>query len=433
MFSRQLAGAFALSCFFMTVTPSINHNVARIPMGGAVLYSRQGSDCPDYSDCNCEDWGMSCDLETYDWYDCSDVDIAGPGDCGAASASSTGSIALSSTVAPTSTVLPSTSVLPTTSAPATTAQQSFTTGIGGVTIQPGDCPNNAVQENAPYCPTTTAATTTQQSFTTGIGGVTIQPGDCPNNGVDENAPYCPTSTAATSFSCGLGSNIGAATFTPATWCGCNDGNSYPTMTSASALCAYTTAPAGSLAIHPSAVPVPSTTSKPQAPTSTAFDPAKSTLSCGASFGAASATPTAVPRAQTNDVLANIEEFCTPQDPSTLTLVKGEPAFHTYPISGSKNNGVYQLAFWWDERPECANAPAPSIVASVPKGPSYWCNQYFDTIANGCDAGDGQDKHGGTLAVDCAVYGFIAYIAPDDDSGPSLGGGCKRDLFGRCQA
>ncbi|CAF9912067.1 MAG: hypothetical protein HETSPECPRED_000818 [Heterodermia speciosa] len=428
----------------MTVTPSIDHKVARFPMGGAVLYSRQGSDCPDYSDCNCEDWGMSCDLETYDWYDCSDVDIAGPGDCGAASASSTGSIALSSTAAPTSTVLPSTSVLPTTSAqltttaPTTTAQQSFTTGIGGVTIQPGDCPNNAVQENAPYCPTTTAAPTTteQQSFTTGIGGVTIQPGDCPNNGVQENAPYCPTSTAATSFSCGVGSNVGAATYTPATWCGCNDGNSYPTMTSASALCAYTAAPAGSLLIHPSAVPVPSTTSQPpttQAPTSTAFDSTKSTLSCGASFGDASATPTAVPRAQVNDVLKSIEEFCTPEDPSTLTLVKGEPAYHTYPISGSKNGGVYQLAFWWDERPECANAPAPSIVASVPKGPSYWCNQYFDTIANGCDAGDGQDKHGGTLAVDCAVYGFIAYIDPDDDSGPSLGGGCKRDLFGRCQA
>ena len=150
MYSQQLAGAFALSCFFMTVTPSINHNVAdRIPMGGAVLYSRQGSDCPDYSDCNCEDWGMSCDLETYDWYDCSEVDLAGPGDCGAAAASSTGSIGLSSTAAPTSTVLPSTSVLPTTSAPATTGHQSFTTRLGGVTNQPGDRTNTAVAETAP--------------------------------------------------------------------------------------------------------------------------------------------------------------------------------------------------------------------------------------------------------------------------------------------
>ena len=47
-------------------------------MGGAVLYSRQSNDCPDYPDCTCEDYGMMCDLETYDWYDCSDETIAGP-------------------------------------------------------------------------------------------------------------------------------------------------------------------------------------------------------------------------------------------------------------------------------------------------------------------------------------------------------------------
>ena len=133
----------------------------------------------------------------------------------------------------------------------------------------------------------------------------------------------------------------------------------------------------------------------------------------------------MPRAQTNDILKGIEEFCTPQDPSTLTLVKGEPAYHSYPIADSDPAASYQLAFWWDDRPECANAPAPSIVASVPKGPSYWCNQYFGQITNGCDAGDGQDKHGGTLSVDCAVYGWIAYIEPDEgDAGLDFGGAKK---------
>ena len=203
------------------------------------------------------------------------------------------------------------------------------------------------------------------------------------------------------------------------------------MASASAACAYTTPPAGSLIIHPSAVPQPSTTQPPPSPTSTAFDSSKTTLSCGARFGSASDTPTAVPRANTNDVLASIEEFCTPQDPSTLTLVKDEPAYHSYAVKGVDNNAFYQLGFWWDPRPECADAPAPSIVASVPKGPSYWCNQYFDTITNGCDAGDGIDKHGGTLAVDCAIYGWEAYIVPEERGGG--GGGCKRDLSGRCQA
>lgn len=62
------------------------------------------------------------------------------------------------------------------------------------------------------------------------------------------------------------------------------------------------------------------------------------------------------------------------------------------------------------------------MASVPKGPSYWCNQYFGQITNGCDAGDGQDKRGGTLSVDCAVYGLIAYIEPEEgDAGLDFGG------------
>ena len=76
MFSKHVVGVFALSSLVVTVTPSIDY-INRIPMGGAVLYSRQSTDCPTLGDCTCEDWGMSCDLETYDWYDCSDTTLAG--------------------------------------------------------------------------------------------------------------------------------------------------------------------------------------------------------------------------------------------------------------------------------------------------------------------------------------------------------------------
>lgn len=206
------------------------------------------------------------------------------------------------------------------------------------------------------------------------------------------------------------------------------------MASASALCAYATAPPASLEIHPSAVPQPSTTSNAApptttpAPSTTAFDSAKTILSCGATWGPG-AEITSVPRAQTNNILKSIEDFCTPQDPDTLTLVKDEPAYHDYDID-SDVFALYELAFWWDPRPECANAPAPSIVASVPKGPSYWCNQYFGQIVNGCDAGEGQDKRGGTLAVDCAIYGMLAYLPEEvDDGGLGFGGARKRGISG----
>lgn len=297
-------------------------------MGGAVLFSRQDADCPTYPDCTCEDWGMSCDLETYDWYQCDDTDIAGSYDCnppasgtgtgigtasttslpaggsGTSNPSATGSAPTASigcsnpsledgdglctctqgsfttTITPaggagnacptTLTGVPPQTGIPPTSTTAAATSTAFATAFGcsnpsledgdGIctctqgtvtsTITPAGGPGNA-------CPTAMPpASTTSPPSTTGP-----PPGDCPNNGVDQNAPGCPTSTAATSFSCGVASNVGVATYNPATWCGCNDGKSYPTLSAGSAPCAYATAPAASAAIHPSAIP-PKMTSTP---------------------------------------------------------------------------------------------------------------------------------------------------------------------------
>ncbi|KAI4194973.1 MAG: hypothetical protein LQ350_007459 [Teloschistes chrysophthalmus] len=95
---------------------------------------------------------------------------------------------------------------------------------------------------------------------------TYDPRDCPNNGVQQNAPYCPTPTKPTGFSCGAASNIGAATFNPATWCVCGD-HDYPTM-EGDKPCAYSTTPSVAT-IKPGPItppPQPKTTDPPPTPT-----------------------------------------------------------------------------------------------------------------------------------------------------------------------
>ena len=88
-------------------------------------------------------------------------------------------------------------------------------------------------------PTSTAAQTT----------TSVNPADCPNDGVRENAPNCPKPSSTTGFSCGLASNIGVATYTPATWCAChNPDNSYSTM-SGDHPCAFTAPPATPITPH----------------------------------------------------------------------------------------------------------------------------------------------------------------------------------------
>ena len=238
MFLQYLAGAIAISWLSATTLASIEMRSHRYPMGGAVLFSRQNSDCPSYSDCTCEDWGMSCDLETYDWYECNDTDIAGSYDCNPP-ASGTGTATTSATSA-------------------LTAGQSSAGTASGSTHPSG---------------TLKSSTTSVQSLSTTAKATTtsLPPEDCPNNPADQNAPGCPTPTTATTFSCGVGSNIGAATFSPATWCGCNNGNTYPTLdpgSTSGAPCAYATPPPSSDIIHPSAIPAKSTTISQPAPSST---------------------------------------------------------------------------------------------------------------------------------------------------------------------
>ncbi|KAL8684994.1 MAG: hypothetical protein Q9218_008033, partial [Villophora microphyllina] len=92
------------------------------------------------------------------------------------------------------------------------------------------------------------------------------PADCPNNPVQENAPYCPKPTQPTGFSCGAASNIGAATWSPATWCACGD-HEYPTM-EGDKPCAYSTTPSVD-PIKPGPItppPQPKTTTPPPTPT-----------------------------------------------------------------------------------------------------------------------------------------------------------------------
>ncbi|KAI4253534.1 MAG: hypothetical protein LQ352_003624 [Teloschistes flavicans] len=96
------------------------------------------------------------------------------------------------------------------------------------------------------------------------------PADCPNNPVQENAPYCPKPTKPTGFSCAAASNIGAATFNPETWCACGD-HDYPTM-DGDKPCAYSTPPSVD-PIKPGPItPPPQPKTTDPAPTPTTYPP-----------------------------------------------------------------------------------------------------------------------------------------------------------------
>lgn len=119
------------------------------------------------------------------------------------------------------------------------------TGLGSAVSSKIIGPSNAASTmsiatvTATPPPTSTAAQTSRS----------INPADCPNDGVRENAPYCPKPSSTTGFSCGLASNVGVATYTPATWCACrNPDESYSTM-SGDNPCAYTTPPATPITPH----------------------------------------------------------------------------------------------------------------------------------------------------------------------------------------
>ncbi|MCJ1452941.1 hypothetical protein MMC28_003286 [Mycoblastus sanguinarius] len=156
-----------------------------------------------------------------------------------------------------------------------------------------------------------------------------------------------------------------------------------------------------------------------------FNPTATTTSCGATYGN-SAGHTPAPRADVDIIEQGIADFCTPPD-GTLTVIAGEPANINYALPNT--DIIYQIALEWDPRPECSSHPAPSIVPSVPTGPDYWCNQYLLDLLNGCDTGDGQDKNGGRLFTDCAIYEWTPFIPPSGFNEPVVpwNGNGKRDL------
>lgn len=135
---------------------------------------------------------------------------------------------------------------------------------------------------------------------------------------------------------------------------------------------------------------------------TVFDPAHPTTSCGATFGNR-ASPTSVPRADTDEVQDAIDYFCNPPH-GTLVLKHNDPWWINFGLQ-APSKVVYQLAMEWDPRAECTGASAPSIVPSVPKGPDYWCGVFFGDLLNGCDFAAGQDKWGGRVFVNCAIVSF----------------------------
>ena len=144
---------------------------------------------------------------------------------------------------------------------------------------------------------------------------------------------------------------------------------------------------------------------------TAFSPDKTTLSCGQKYATdTGATYTSVPRAQTNDILNNAAIFCTPSKNNagdTLVLKKDKPIYEAFRFK-APGLMLYQFNMIWDPRPECANVPAPEIRDSVPTGPDYWCNTYFDVLTNTCDSAPGQDKDGGTLYTQCVIWSWEAF-------------------------
>lgn len=121
---------------------------------------------------------------------------------------------------------------------------SSTTGASSTSTTKGPV---ASSTGSPPTATATPAPTSKAAQIS----ASVNPADCPNDGVRQNAPNCPKPSSATGFSCGLASNLGVATYTPATWCACrNPDNSYSTM-SGDHPCAYTAPPA--TPIHPHVV------------------------------------------------------------------------------------------------------------------------------------------------------------------------------------
>lgn len=68
---------------------------------------------------------------------------------------------------------------------------------------------------------------------------------------------------------------------------------------------------------------------------------------------------------------------------------------------------------WDPRDECRDAPAAVIVRDdrglgLRALPDPFCVDQYKYITDVCDNADGQNKFGGRLYVNCAIYEWMAF-------------------------
>ncbi|KAI9808891.1 MAG: hypothetical protein M1827_007166 [Pycnora praestabilis] len=139
--------------------------------------------------------------------------------------------------------------------------------------------------------------------------------------------------------------------------------------------------------------------------------ATSILSCGLGFSSTGGTSTnvvkatSIPRSDTNQVLSQISAFCSPPEPITLAPDQGQSV--DYGVDGSPNI-AYQLLVIADPSPECARSPKIIIANSTVGAPDTQCNDKLSYIFNNCNPLTG-DKQGGTLFVNCQVWGVLPFI------------------------
>ena len=169
---------------YLAASEAFTQNLEKLSIPSPLVFPRQLNDCPDYGDCDCEGWGMSCAITDWSWYDCSDVSIAGPDACNLSmttASPSSSSIPISSlsqqTVTPSATPIPSSS------------QQTFITSVAP--------PPTSAQETS-FPSTISVLTSPQNSFVTSVNHPS------PSSAQETATPLTAASAPQSSPSCGVG-------------------------------------------------------------------------------------------------------------------------------------------------------------------------------------------------------------------------------------
>ena len=68
--SKMPPSRYLLSLLSLSFFPFSSLASTPLPMGGAMIVSRQDNSCPGYGDCDCNDWGMSCAMTDWSWFNC---------------------------------------------------------------------------------------------------------------------------------------------------------------------------------------------------------------------------------------------------------------------------------------------------------------------------------------------------------------------------